>query len=190
MIKAARVGEHSDVEWNCVYRSPFFAIRSNAGVATDAAECARRAEPASSVMMSSTLGAPLGGTMRGGHHGVDSEAFSLITPPNFGSGGGSCFPPMVVVAFGEPNSPVTCCAMQEEEGSAKATAAKSHRDNVLDYVHTGYLPFRLGFVGRKFAGNYGRAAPPLGCMTTTAMWAGKKQAQHLGSGVAHLVPPE
>ena len=37
-------------------------------------------------MMSSTLGAPFGGTTRGGHHGVDSEAFSLITPPNFGSG--------------------------------------------------------------------------------------------------------
>ena len=73
-------------------------------------------------MMSSTLGAPLGGTMRGGHQGVDSEAFSLITPPNFGSGGGSCFPSMVVVALGDPNSPVTCCARQKEEGSVKAAA--------------------------------------------------------------------
>ena len=43
-------------------------------------------------MMSSTLGAPFGGTTRGGHHGFDSVAFSLITPPNFGSGGGSCLP--------------------------------------------------------------------------------------------------
>ena len=74
----------------------------------DAAESARRAEAASSVMMSSTLGAPFGGTTRGGHQGFDSEAFSLITPPNFGSGGGSCFPLMVVVAPGEPGTPVTC----------------------------------------------------------------------------------
>jgi hypothetical protein len=28
-----------------------------------------------------------------------------------GSGGGSCFPLIVVVALGEPNSPVTCCAV-------------------------------------------------------------------------------
>ena len=63
-------------------------------------------KPSSSVMISSTLGAPFGGTTRGGHHGLDSEAFSLITPPNFGSGGGSCLPLMVVVALGEPGTPV------------------------------------------------------------------------------------
>jgi hypothetical protein len=39
--------------------------------------------------MSSTLGAPLGGTTRGAHHGFDSATFSLITAQNFGSGGGS-----------------------------------------------------------------------------------------------------
>src|SRR6266404_30223 len=61
-------------------------------------------------MMSSTLGAPLGGTMRGGHQGLESLALSLITPPNFGGGGGSCFPSSVVVALGEPGEPVTCCA--------------------------------------------------------------------------------
>jgi len=55
-------------------------------------------KPWSSVMMRSTLGTPFGGTTRGAHHAVDSEAFSLITPPNFGSGGGSCFPSIVVVA--------------------------------------------------------------------------------------------
>ena len=65
-------------------------------------------KPQSSVMMSSTLGAPFGGTTRGAHHGLDSEAFVLITPPNFGSGSGSCLPPVVVVALGEPGSPVTC----------------------------------------------------------------------------------
>jgi hypothetical protein len=59
-------------------------------------------------MMSKTLGAPFGGTTRGAHHGVDCEALSSITPPNFGSGGGSCFPSIVVVAPGEPGTPVTC----------------------------------------------------------------------------------
>ncbi len=39
---------------------------------------------------------------RGGHQGVNSEAFSLITPPNGGSGGGSCLPLMVVVPSGDP----------------------------------------------------------------------------------------
>src|SRR4051794_3956318 len=58
-------------------------------------------------MMSSTFGAPLGGTTRGGHQGVDSAAVSLITPPNFGGGDGSCFPSIVVVALGEPGTPVT-----------------------------------------------------------------------------------
>src|SRR5271156_3682216 len=61
-------------------------------------------------MISKTFGAPLGGTMRGGHHGVESVALCLITPPNFGGGGGICFPSMVVVALGEPGTPVTCCA--------------------------------------------------------------------------------
>src|SRR5580700_6296212 len=62
-------------------------------------------------MMSSTLGAPLGGTTRGGHQGVESFALSLITPPNFGGGSGICLPLIVVVASAEPNSPVTCWAV-------------------------------------------------------------------------------
>jgi hypothetical protein len=53
-------------------------------------------------MMSNTLGAPFGGTVRGAHHDFESMAFSLMTPPNLGGGGGSCFPVMVVVAPGEP----------------------------------------------------------------------------------------
>ena len=65
-------------------------------------------KPASSVMISSTLGAPFGVVMRGAHQGLDCRAPSLITPPNFGSGGGSCLPLRVVVALGEPGAPVTC----------------------------------------------------------------------------------
>src|SRR5580658_7076574 len=57
-------------------------------------------------MMSRTFGAPLGGTTRGAHQGVESLALSLITPPNVGGNGGSCFPSSEVVALGEPSVPV------------------------------------------------------------------------------------
>ena len=87
-------------------------------------------------MMSRTLGAPFGGTTRGGHQGVDSEAFSLITPPNFGSGGGSCLPSIVVVAPGEPRRRVTCCAMAAtDEFDASAKADDGHSDNEPDCFH-------------------------------------------------------
>ncbi len=62
-------------------------------------------------MISSTLGAPLGGTTDGGQYGLESFAVSLITPPNFGGSGGSCLPSIVVVALGEPGVPVICCAI-------------------------------------------------------------------------------
>ena len=52
------------------------------------------------------LGAPLGGTTRGGHQGLESVALSLISPPNFGGGAGICLPSIVVVALGEPSVPV------------------------------------------------------------------------------------
>ena len=73
-------------------------------------------------MMSRMLGAPLGGTTVGGHHGLESTALSLITPPNFIGGGGSCLPSIVVVALGEPGVPVVCiCALAE--GAIAITAA-------------------------------------------------------------------
>ena len=59
-------------------------------------------------MMSRMLGAPLGGTTRGGHHGVESLALSLITPPNGIGGGGSCLPSSATVALAEPGVPVIC----------------------------------------------------------------------------------
>ena len=64
-------------------------------------------------MIRSTFGAPFGGTTEGGQYGLESAAVSLITPPNFGSGGGSCLPSMVVVALGEPGVPVVCWAKVE-----------------------------------------------------------------------------
>src|SRR5271169_826112 len=85
-------------------------MRSRFGVGMTPPKVLGTPYPWSSVMMSRTFGAPLGGTMRGGHHGVESLALSLITPPNFGGGGGICFPSIEVVALGEPGVPVTCCA--------------------------------------------------------------------------------
>jgi hypothetical protein len=64
-------------------------------------------------MISSTFGAPFGGTIRGAHHGFDCKASFLITPPNFGSGGGSWRPSIAVVALGEPGTPDTPCATAE-----------------------------------------------------------------------------
>src|SRR6478752_5078352 len=107
-------------------------MRSIAGVGITPPNVPGAPKPQSSVMMSNTLGAPLGGTTRGGHHGVDSEAFSLITPPNFGSGGGSCLPSMVVVAPGEPGVPVVWI-WAWAEGATVITAAASipQRKNCL-----------------------------------------------------------
>src|SRR5271165_2783098 len=79
-------------------------MRSRDGVGTTPPNVPGALKPTSSVMISRTLGAPFGGTTRGGHQGVDSEALSLITPPNFGSGGGSWLPGIVVVPSGEPTA--------------------------------------------------------------------------------------
>jgi hypothetical protein len=73
-------------------------------------------------MMSKMLGAPLGGTTRGGHQGFDWAALGLMTPPNFGSGGGSWLPGMVVVASGEPSTPVTCGVLAVPPGATTLVA--------------------------------------------------------------------
>src|SRR5271165_3598193 len=73
-------------------------------------------------MISRTFGAPLGGTTRGGHQGFESLALSLMTPPNFGGGGGSCLPSIVVVALGEPGVPVTCWAPAGKQAMTRSVA--------------------------------------------------------------------
>src|SRR4030095_3483562 len=75
-------------------------------------------------MIKSTLGAPLGGTTVGGQYGLESGAVSLSTPPNFGSGGGSCFPSIVVVALGEPGVPVVWICARAEGATAMTAAAR------------------------------------------------------------------
>jgi hypothetical protein len=56
-------------------------------------------------MISSTLGAPFGGTTVGGHQGLEVLASWVITPPKAGGGGGSWSPRIVVVALGAPRGP-------------------------------------------------------------------------------------
>src|SRR6266705_2456068 len=107
-----------------LYRSPALARRSIVGVGMTPPNVLGTPKPESSVMMSRMLGACLGGTMRGAHQALDWRASFLITPPNFGSGGGSCFPLMVVVAPGEPGVPVICiCALAEGATAMTATAS-------------------------------------------------------------------
>src|SRR5262245_35749874 len=100
-------------------------MRSRAGVGMTPPNVLGAPNPASSVMISNTLGAPFGGTTRGAHQACDCEAFSLITPPNFGSGGGRCLPSIVVVAVGEPRTPVTCCADAVRQLKARSAALAS-----------------------------------------------------------------
>src|SRR5262245_32730833 len=74
-------------------------------------------------MMSSTLGAPLGGTTRAGQYGVDCAALRSIFPPNGAGGGGSCSPLMVVVAPGLPGAAVTCpCSCEVEAVGGRCCA--------------------------------------------------------------------
>src|SRR5215469_6334889 len=101
-------------------------------------------KPTSSVRMSRMLGAPLGGTTRGAHQGLDWSAFSLVTPPNFGSGGGSCLPLMVVVAAGDPAVPLICWA---SEGAVDRTNdvynGAAHWINDCFFISRDLLLFRL-----------------------------------------------
>src|SRR5213596_93755 len=119
-----------------LYRSPAFAMRSIVGVGMTPPNVLGTPKPESSVMMRRIFGAFLGGTMRGAHHAFDWRASFLITPPNFGSGAGSCFPLMVVVAPGEPGVPVVCISALAE-GAAAMTAAASiptRRICVADFI--------------------------------------------------------
>jgi hypothetical protein len=63
---------------------------------------------------------------RRAHRAFESEAFSLITQPNFGFCGGSCLPVVVVVvASGEAGTPVTCRAIAAVQPGATGDAPAS-----------------------------------------------------------------
>src|SRR5215475_1030297 len=85
-------------------------MRSRFGVGITPPNVLETPKPVSSVMIKSTLGAPWGGTTRGGQYGVDCAALRSILPPNFGGSGGSWLPSIVVVALGEPGTPAVGCA--------------------------------------------------------------------------------
>src|SRR5208282_3066857 len=106
-------------------------MRSRFGVGMTPPNVLGAPKPTSSVMINNTLGALLGGTTRGAHHAFDWAAFSLITPPNLGSGGGSCFPSIVVVALAEPKTPVICWAAA---GAASIIATRTRSND-----HTAHL---------------------------------------------------
>jgi hypothetical protein len=62
-------------------------------------------------------------------------ALSLISPPNFIGGGGSCFPSIVTVASGEPGVPVMCWALAEKAAiKMKAATAAQRRILVLVFI--------------------------------------------------------
>src|SRR5260221_13268458 len=83
-------------------------------------------------MISSTLGAPFGGTTVGGQYGLDCSEPRLISPPNFGGGGGRYFPSIVSVALGAPGKPLICWA---PAGAKEVTIAVGAEDaNVAGFL--------------------------------------------------------
>src|SRR5215813_544427 len=78
-------------------------------------------------MMRRMLGAPVGGTTRGGQYGLESLALSLISPPNFIGDGGICFPSIVTVALGEPGVPVMYWALAEKAAVKMQAATAAQR---------------------------------------------------------------
>src|SRR5512132_1806835 len=85
-------------------------MRSRFGVGITPPKVDGAEKPTSSVMINRMFGAPLGGTVSAGQYGFDCAALGLISPLNTGRGGGKYLPSMVVVAPGEPGTPVVCCA--------------------------------------------------------------------------------
>src|ERR1700680_2740651 len=95
-------------------------------------------------MISRTFGAPLGGTTDGCQYGLESLAFSLITPPNFGGSGGSCLPSIVVVALGEPGVPSICWAWAVKVASGSSRKAVNNRQRPIErFVFDKYVMCRL-----------------------------------------------
>src|SRR5208337_1535091 len=96
-------------------------MRSIVGVGITPPKVEGAPKPTSSVMISRMLGAPSGGTIRGGHHDFDWTAFRLIVPPNGSSGAGSTSPGIVRVPSGEPIlAPIAPCAGGEPAAGVAA----------------------------------------------------------------------
>jgi hypothetical protein len=74
-------------------------------------------------MISSTLGAPLGGTTVAGQPGLELAALRLILPVNGGGGFGRYLPSIVVVALGDPGAPFDAAAADAELVAADGSSA-------------------------------------------------------------------
>src|SRR3990172_10161884 len=87
-------------------------------------------------MISSTLGAPLGGTTVGGQPGLESAALRLALPAKGVGGFGIYLPSMVVVALGEPGVPIVSWAIAGTEAISATTlqARAASRDRLLAAV--------------------------------------------------------
>src|SRR5438046_5986908 len=77
-------------------------------------------------MISSTLGAPLGGWIRAGQYGFDPTVVRSILPPNFCGGAGIWSPWIVIVALGEPGVPVTSWAATLRAMAASTAASATN----------------------------------------------------------------
>src|SRR5262249_45447760 len=86
------------------------------------------------------------GTTRAGQPGFDWSTLRLIWPSNFGGGGGRYRPSIVVVASGEPGTPVVCCAAAGADMVAPTNKATSPRRMFL-FVLTGATPLLLTLEG-------------------------------------------
>src|SRR5208282_4055841 len=98
-------------------------MRSSAGVGITPPNVLVTPKPASSVMISKTFGAPLGGTIRGSQHGFDSRASRLMTPPNGLGCSGRDFESSDCVAAGEHGSGACWARAVAAEETTKAKSA-------------------------------------------------------------------
>src|SRR5581483_4234858 len=106
--RAARVGEQRAVVWKRVYRKPIFARRSRFGVGTCPPNVPHCPNPASSIRMIRTLGAPAGALVMVSFPGVESlYVRPILASLNASSGFGN-----------------TPCATTKEAARQAATAAR------------------------------------------------------------------
>jgi hypothetical protein len=74
----------------------------------------------------------LGGTTVGGQPGLESAALRLALPEKGGGGGGMYLPSIVVVALGEPGTPVVSCAITGMAARSAMTLGVS--DSTIDLL--------------------------------------------------------
>src|SRR4029079_15885805 len=85
------------------------------------------------------FGAPLAGTTRAGHQGIDCAALRSILPSNFCCGGGRWLPGIVVVALGEPAAPAVSCAVPRRSAQRRQEGQASGRASLLSWATSQHL---------------------------------------------------